>query len=176
MRGDVGLDFGVEANLFVHLLLDVGQFGGIDGGEMRKIEAQPVRRDQRAGLLDVRAQDVAQRGVHQVRRRVIALVALAARGVGFAGDAIAHAQRFLRQHAVRDQARDGIVRAAHFGQFQRAFVIPERAGVGDLPAGFGIERRAVEHDFAFGAGGQFVDAGRFGVTMASMRQSRALVP
>ncbi len=78
---------------------------GVHGGEMREVEAQPVRRHQRARLLDVRAQNVAQRRVHQVRRRVVALVALAPRGVGFAGHAIADAQRLLGQHAMRDQSR-----------------------------------------------------------------------
>ena len=62
-------NFVVEQDLVVHLLLDVAQFGGINGGEVRKIEAQACRLDQRAGLLDVRAENVAQRGVHQVRRR-----------------------------------------------------------------------------------------------------------
>ena len=105
----------------------------------------------------MRAEDIAQRRMHEVRRGVVALVPFAPRGVGFAGHAIAHAQRLFGHNAMRDQAGDGIIRAAHFRQFQRAFVIPERAGVGDLPAGFRIEGRAVEHDFAFGARGQFVD-------------------
>ena len=47
-----------------------------DGREVHEVEAQPVRRDQRAGLLDVRAEHLAQRRVQQVRRGVIA-----ARGV-----------------------------------------------------------------------------------------------
>ena len=157
MRGDVGLDFGVLADVLVHLLLDVGQFGRIHRREMREIEAQPVRRHQRTRLLHVRAQNVAQRRVHQVRRRVVALVALAPRGVGFRRHAIAHAQRLFGDHAMRDQSGDGIIRAAHLGQLQRVLVIPERADVGDLSAGFGIERRAVQHDFAFRARRQFVN-------------------
>ena len=39
---------------------------------MREVEAQIIRRDDRAGLLDVRAEDFAQSCVKQVRRRVIA--------------------------------------------------------------------------------------------------------
>ncbi len=68
-RRDIRLDLGVEQNFVVHLLLDVAQFGGIDRGEVRKIETQARRLDERSGLLHVRAQNVAQRGVHQVRRR-----------------------------------------------------------------------------------------------------------
>ena len=100
------------------------EFGGIHRGKVREIEAQPVRRHQRARLLDVRAQNVAQRGVHQVRRRVIALVVLAAGGVGLAGHAIADAQSFLRDDAMRDQSGDRVIGAAHFRQFERSLVIP----------------------------------------------------
>ena len=136
-----GLDFAVEQNFVVHLLLDVAQFRRIDRREMRKIESQARRLDQRAGLLDVRAENVAQRGVHQVRRRVIALDVLAPRAVGVARDAVAHGEFFFRDDAVRDQPGDGIVRAAHVGKLHRVLVVPERADVGNLSAGFGIERR-----------------------------------
>ncbi len=60
---------------------------GSIAGKVREVEAQARWLDQRAGLLDVRAQNVAQRRVHQVRGRVIALDVLAARAVGFARDA-----------------------------------------------------------------------------------------
>ena len=151
MRGDVGLNFGVEQNFVVHLLLDVAQFRRIDRGEMRKIESQACRLDERSGLLDVRAENVAQRGVHQVRRRVIALDVLAPRAVGVARDAVAHGKFFFRDNAVRDQSGNGIIRAAHFGKLHRVFVVPERADVGNLSARFGVEHRAVEDDFAFRA-------------------------
>ncbi len=39
--------------------------------EMREIKPQPVRRHQRAFLLDMRAQHLAQRGMQQMRRGVI---------------------------------------------------------------------------------------------------------
>ena len=42
--GYVRLEGGVLANVIVHLLLDVGQFGRIDGSKVREIEAQTVRR------------------------------------------------------------------------------------------------------------------------------------
>ena len=124
---------------------------GIDGGEVREIEAQVVGRDERAGLLHVRAENIAQRGVHQVRRGVVAHVARAARGVGDGGDAVAHVQVFFGHDAMRDQPADRIIRAAHFGDFERFRVVVEAAGVGHLAAGFGIDRGAVEDDFGFGA-------------------------
>ena len=75
---DVRAHFEVFQDFFVHLLLDFGELARIHGGEMRKVEAQVIGRDERAGLLHVRAENVAQRGVHQVRRGVIAHVARAA--------------------------------------------------------------------------------------------------
>jgi hypothetical protein len=63
---------------------------------------------------------------------------------------------------MRDQARDRIVRAAHVAHMQRVLVIPERANVGNLSAGFGIKRCAVEDDFALAAGRQFVHRAVFG--------------
>ena len=102
---DVGRDVEIVANFVVHLLLDVGELAGIDGGEVREIEAQAVGRDERAGLLHVRAENVAQRGVHQVRGGVVAHVARAALGIGDGGDAIADVQIFFGDDAVRDRGR-----------------------------------------------------------------------
>ncbi len=161
-RGDVGLNFGVEQDFVVHLLLDVAQFGGVNGGEVREVEAQAAGLDERAGLFHVRAENIAQRRVHQVRRRVIALDVLAARAVGVSRDAIAHGEFFFCHDAMRDQAGDRIIRAAHFGKLHRVLVVPKRADVGDLSAGFGVEHRAIEDDFAFRSRWQFVDCAILG--------------
>ncbi len=91
-------------NFFVYLLLDFGKLAGIDGGEMRKIEAQMVGRDERAGLLHVRAENIAQRGVHQVRGGVVAHIARAALGIGNGGDAVANVQIFFGDDAMGDQS------------------------------------------------------------------------
>ncbi len=82
---------------------------------MRKVEAQAVGSYQRPSLLYVSAENIVQGGMHQVRCGVVALVAFAADGIGFSGHAIADVQGFLGQHAVRDQAGDGVIGAAHFG-------------------------------------------------------------
>ena len=66
----------------------------------------------------MRAEDVAQGGVHQVRRGVIAHVAGAADGIGHGGDAIADVEIFFRDDSVRDQAADWIVGAFHVGELE----------------------------------------------------------
>ena len=65
---------------------------------------------------------------------------------------IAHVQVFLRHDAVRDQPGHGVVRAAHFGNFQRPGIIVKPAGISHLSARFRIDRRAVQHHFRFRAG------------------------
>ena len=99
------------------------------------------------------------------------------RGVGFPRHAIAHAERIFGHHAMRDESRDGIIRAAHLRHFQRAFVIPKPAGVGNLPSGLRIEGRAVENDFAFRARGQFVNEalGRDDGLDAKVPRARAVI-
>ncbi len=71
-------------------------------------------------------------------------------------DAIAYVQVFFRDDAVRDEAGDGIVRAFHFGDFERARFVVEAARVGYLPAGFGVDGGAVEDDFRFRTALDFV--------------------
>ena len=73
-------------------------------GVMREIEAQPAGLDHAAGLLHVRAQHLAQRGVQQVRRRVIAHRGVAQRRVHSARSIIADCDRRV---AVRCDARSG---------------------------------------------------------------------
>ena len=82
--------------------------------------------------------------------------------IGDGGDAVAHVQIFLRHDAVRDQPRDRIIRAAHFGHFERFRIVVEAAGIGDLSARFGIDRGAVEDDFGFRALLDFVYRAVFG--------------
>ena len=53
--------------------------------------------------------------------------------------------------------RDRVVGGRNLGQKLRAGRVVERAGVGNLPARFGVDRRAVKHDFARFASLQLVD-------------------
>ncbi len=70
---DEGLDAGVGEDLAVDDVFDLLQLFVGDAGEVREVEAQAGRVDERAGLLDVRAEDFAQGGVEQVGAGVVAL-------------------------------------------------------------------------------------------------------
>ena len=69
---DVGVDLDIFQDLFVHQLLNLGQLFGIGMSVMRKVEAQAIGIDDAAGLLDVRSEHFAERGVQQMRGGVIA--------------------------------------------------------------------------------------------------------
>ncbi len=99
--------------MIVYLLLDIGQFRWIDRSEMREIEAQPVRRHQRTRLLHVRAQDIAQRGVHQMRPGMVAFDVFTSGSVGDYGDTITNMQIFLRNDTVGYETRYRIVGAVY---------------------------------------------------------------
>ena len=63
----------VPQHLLVDDVLDLDAAArGVSGAEVDEVEAQSIGRHQRARLLDVRAEHLAQRGVQQMRRRVIA--------------------------------------------------------------------------------------------------------
>src|SRR5205823_3496070 len=66
-RGDVGFDLRVQADLVIDLLLNVAQLFGIDVREVREVETETFGGVERAGLLDVRAQNVSQCRVDQMR-------------------------------------------------------------------------------------------------------------
>src|SRR5215472_2498960 len=99
---------------------------------MREVEAQPVRRDERALLRDVFAEHLPQGGVQQVRRRMVQHGGLAPRGV----DRAVQRRAWLERLAL--PAADVAVERA--GQLDRvadrelAVGIAEQAGVADLTA------------------------------------------
>src|SRR5262249_47800084 len=66
-RRDVGCDLRVVADFVVHLLLDIAEFFRVNVSKMREVKAQAIRSVERASLLDVRAKNVAQCGVNEVR-------------------------------------------------------------------------------------------------------------
>src|SRR5438552_3890412 len=61
----------------VHLFLDARQRRVVDRPVVREVEPQPIGSDHRPLLAYVRTEDLSQRGMHQVRRRVVALDVLA---------------------------------------------------------------------------------------------------
>ena len=62
---------------------------GVSGGEMHEVESQAIGRDERAGLLDVRAEHLAQRRMQQMRGRVIAARRIAPLFIDLRGDDVA---------------------------------------------------------------------------------------
>ena len=66
------LDLFVAQDFFVDDVFDVLQLFVFDAGEVRKVKAQMIGRDQRPGLLHMLAQHFSQSGMKKVRRGVIA--------------------------------------------------------------------------------------------------------
>ena len=91
----------VAADLLVDDPLDAIELVARDRLEVHEVEPQAIGRDERSGLLHVRAEHLAQRRVQQVRRRVVAARRVADVGVDLRGDDVADAQR-----AVRRRGRD----------------------------------------------------------------------
>ena len=59
---------------------------------------------------------------------------------------------------MRAYALDRVIAAFHVGDDGVVIVAVEPSAVADLAAGFGVERRVVEDDFAFFAGLEFLRA------------------
>src|SRR4051812_5100243 len=133
VRQDLGVDQRLDLD---HLFLGHGLV-------VREVETRLVGIDQRAALLHVRPEHLAQRLVHEVRHRVVTHGARAQLDVDARLDAVAHLQR--------PGAHRPVV-AGHFGLDLLRVVDRERAARADdlapvthLAAGLGIERRLVEH-------------------------------
>ena len=111
-----------------------------------EVEAQALGRDQRAGLMHVRAQAIAQRGVQHVRARVVAHDVPAPVGVDGRLGRVTDLDGACRHRAhMQDHAGDW---AAHIGHLNR----PDRlvqvfgpvvdlAGVAHLAAGLDVKDR-----------------------------------
>jgi hypothetical protein len=111
---------------------------------MAEVEAQPIRRDERPRLLYVRTEHLAQRPVQHMGRGVIAADAVAADAVDRGRDGVAFGDAPLPQdRVVHDHAGSPVARIGHLEFARRG---NDRAGIADLAAGLGVERRAVEHD------------------------------
>ena len=107
--------------MLVHQIFDVEQVLFAQRGVVREIEAQPVRRNQRACLLHVRPERRAQRGMQKVRRRVIAQDCLPAFFVYNSGHHVSDVKRFARDSLVRRQAGDRSISVVDVGHFRGAF-------------------------------------------------------
>ena len=142
----------VMQNLLVHQPLDLGEFDRIECGVVREVEAQARRIDHAASLLDVRAEHGAQRGMEQVRRRVVAHRGAAKVRVDVGEDRIAAANRSGRDDFVNREPRNGRVGIFDFGELFAGTGEVEGASIAHLAAGFSVERRLIQHDFGLLAG------------------------
>ena len=127
-------------------------------GEVREVEAQVAGIDQRARLLHMRAQHLAQRGMQQVRAGVVAHGRAADFVVDHGIDFVADVDGLLGDDAMRAHALHGIGHAFDVGDQRVVIVGVEPADIADLSAGIGVERRVVEHDLAALAGLQLLRA------------------
>ena len=112
---------------------------------MRKIEARALIVHQRTLLLHVRAEHVAQRLVHQVRRGVIKHRRPAQADVDLRHHALAGAQ-FARLHA--PDMHERLACLARILDTEPRGTGAQYTTVAGLAAGLRVERRTIEHDTA----------------------------
>ena len=140
-----GHDRIVGADFRVHFGLDRGNVLSGQRRRVRKVEPQAVRRDQRALLRHVRTQPAPQRGVQQVRGRVVGADRVAAGDVDIQLHHVANLDRTgLHGAIVGVQPAERLRRVAdRDGQAVRAGNGP---GITGLAAAFAIERGLVGDD------------------------------
>ena len=145
-RRDLDAGGNVGADLRVDLVFDGFELGRGDRGAVGEVKPQAVGLDQRALLRDMFAEHLAQRGMHQVGRRVVRHDLAAADTVNLhlrlcaeldrPGDELAHVDMHIAG-AFLDIAHD---------EAGAAFE-DDLAVIARLAAGFGVEGRGVEDEF-----------------------------
>ena len=135
--GDVVPDAGLDE------LLDLAELAGFGRVRLGVVEAEVIGRDERAGLSDVVAEDLAQGRVEQVRGRVVARRVLPSRAVD---DRLHLLANFDVPSRYATNVRDHIAEGTSIGHLDLGDGSAQNAGVSHLPAAFGVERRLIEHD------------------------------
>ncbi|MNF43853.1 hypothetical protein D3C84_249540 [compost metagenome] len=146
---------GILADLGIDQRFQGLQLLGLDRLEVAEVETQALAVDQRALLLHVLAEHLAQRGVQQVGGRVVERGGAAHRGIDLGFHGLADAQAACADHAVVQVGATGLGGIAHVEA--HATGIAQVAAVTDLAAGFGVERGAVEDHHALLAFLQLLD-------------------
>ena len=137
-----GRDGEVLPDVRVHLFLDARQRRVVDRAVVREVEPQPIGRDHRPLLAYVGPEDLAQGGVHQVRRRVVALDVVTPPLVHLG----LHGGRLERVLEVsHDRAR--AIHLFHLGNVELPPFPLHPPRVTDLSARLDVERILCEHDF-----------------------------
>ncbi len=135
---------------FVHHALDGGDLLGLHGGEVGKVKAETVGLNERTGLVDMVAENGAQRLVQQVGGAVGAHDRLAATSIDAGVHLVADSEIAGDHHAVV-QHLAGLV-LLHIVHLKNGVLENEQAVVGALTAHFGVERRFIENDARANAG------------------------
>ncbi|MNK89838.1 hypothetical protein D3C87_1098620 [compost metagenome] len=121
---------------------------------MAEVEAQALTVDQRAFLLNVIAQHLAQCSVQQVSRGVVQRRGVTHLGVNVGLDRRTDDQATRIQDTVVQECTAGLGGVTHVET--RAARLQVTA-IADLATGLGVERRLVENDHALIAFAQYVD-------------------
>ena len=117
---------------------------GVIGFWMHEVEAQPVRRHQRAALRDVVAEHLPQRLMQQMRRGVMGADRGAPGVIDFERQRRAGLQRALLHRAEMHEEIAGLL--LRVGDAEAHALAGHHAGVADLAAGLRVKRRLVQHD------------------------------
>ena len=126
--------------------------------------------NRRACLLDVGAENLAQRGVQQVGSGVIAADGVTAIAIDDSVDVVAHGERLFEHGLVGADALHRKNAAGYLSHGSVPVQSQKNAGVANLATGVAVEAGVIEHDFDFVAchcGGStetvFHDGENFGV-------------
>ena len=147
----------VGAHLCIDQRLHLGDLRHTHRLVVREVETGLAGVDQRTLLRYMIAQHLAQRGVHQVGGRVVPCRTRARRGVNYRAHSVTQLEGARRKAAmVAKNFRLDLLRVFNRETAARGH---QFANVAHLAAGFGVERRAVEHHDAGVAAAEFVDGG-----------------
>ena len=151
-----GDDLAVLQHDVVGDVLDALQFLRRDRLGVREIEAQALRRDQRATLGNVIAEHEAQRLVQQMGRRMVGADRAAPGAIDFELQRQAGLERALLHRAEMDEQIARLLLGV--GDAETHALAGQHADIADLAAGFAVKRRLVHHHRAGLAGLQRLDA------------------
>ena len=152
--GFFGLHRGVLADLRVDDVFQRLDLLRLDRFEVAEVETQTLAIHQRAFLLDVIAQDLAQRRVQQVRGRVVQCSGVAYVSIDLGIDPRTNRQVAQHHHTVMQERTARLGGVAHVKTTRRR---TQEATVTDLATGFGVERGLVQDHHRVFAFVQHVD-------------------
>ena len=143
--GDFGFHRTVLADFCVDQIFQCLDLLGLDGLEVTEVKTQTLTVDQRALLLHMLTQHLTQRGMQQVRGRVVQCRCLSHRGIHLRSYSRGRLEQAAGHYAMVQEGTTSLGGIAHIKAQPRR---SEITAVTDLTAGLGIERRAVKHHHA----------------------------